>query len=165
MAKRKNPYKQKLIKEFGEIEIIEPLWKSSMSMARKYIGGKRNKFKQPYSELALYFSREKLLQSRYGGASFYSFYQNAKGTEAQKIQFARREEYANRTKELRRKYGEELITYNGQTKTLNDWFKLYEKDISHEDMNEIIEILKEEDRYKDYYNTTPQNASTSSGNK
>lgn len=167
MAKSKNPYKQKLIDEFGDIEVLEFLWKDTMSLARRFIGGKRNKFKQKYSEVALYLAKEKLLQSRYGGASFYAYYQKAKGTEGERYEYALKQEYANRTKEFRRKYGDEKVEFNGKTKTINEWFKEFGKTISKNDMNDIIDIMKnnEEVGYKEFYNSNGQNGATQQENE
>lgn len=167
MAK-KNPFKQKLIKEFGEMEFIDTIWENSMSLARKTLGGKRNKFHKPYSSLALYLAREKLLEPKYKTASFYSRFEKATGSVGQRVQTAIKEEYAYRTKEFRKKYGNELVEYNGRVLTINQWFNNeFDKTIDKDDMNEIIKQFEDDNErsYREYYNSTNQNTASQGGNK
>ena len=165
MAK-KNPFKQKLVKEFGEMEFIDTIWKNSMSLARKTLGGKRNKFHKPYSSLALYLAREKLLEPKYKSASFYTRFEKAIGSIAERVQTAIKEEYAYRTKEFRKKYGDELVEYNGRVLTINQWFNdEFDKTIDKDDMNEIIKQFENDNErsYKDFYNNQAQNTASING--
>lgn len=168
MAKYKNPIKESL-RENLKNEIIktnvnfDELWKNSMKLAVGFIGGKRNRFGQKYSEVARYLVREKILEPRFKQKSFYSRFEEAEGTFREKFITAQKEEYFERTEAFREKYGDEKIEYLEVEKTINEWFEMFNENIISEEF--LNEVLKEFQRLnKEYlkhdYNGIAQNEST-----
>lgn len=172
MSKRINPYKESLYKRYGKSPVDE-LWNKAMSLARHFIGGRKNVLKEKYSAIASYLVAEKIQEGKFGEASFYSRFEKATGTETEKFRSALFEEYQNRTEVFRDMYANEKVTYMyknennelvEETKTLSEWNELFrETKISKEAMNEIIEEVKKipSIQAKANYNGTAQNDTTS----
>ena len=163
MAKKINPYKEMLYKRFGKSPVDE-LWQNAMSLARQFIGGRKNVLHEKYSSIASYLVAEKIMEERFGEASFYSRFEKAEGTKTEKFRQALREEYGSRTEKFREVYGEEIYKIDNNELTLNQWYKLFEQGIiSKEEMNKIIEEIKKipEIQAKANYNGTAQNDDTS----
>ena len=165
MSKYKNPFKVKLYEQYKN-EVIkqkldfEQIWNNSMRMAVGFIGGRRNRFGQKYSEVASYLAREKILEQKYGQKSFYSRFEEASGTFKTKFYEASLSEYKERTESFRKIYGKEEIEYYGEIHSLDTWFEFYEDNkISRDDLNDIIsELKKNNEKYlKADYNATAQN--------
>ena len=106
---------------------------------------------------------EKIQEGKFGEASFYSRYEKATGTKTERFRQALSEEYYSRTEEFRRKNGYIIVEYNGEEKTLDEWYEMFEtQQISKEQMNEIIDLTKTTNEYtKDIYNSTNQNTDIS----
>lgn len=172
MKKRINPYKEKLYKRFGKSP-VDDLWVNAMSLARQFIGGRKNILHEKYSAIASYLVAEKIQEAKFGTASFYSRFENAQGSKTEKFRNALIEEYQTRTEVFRDLYDDEKITYtykneNGEmvkeTKTLKEWNEMFENiKISKDDMNEIIDEVKKipSIQAKANYNGTAQNEDTS----
>lgn len=163
-TKHKNPFRIKLEKEFGQDIITDDLWKLGMKQARQLYGFKKNVLNQKYSSVASYLIREKLKENQFKEASFFSRFEKAKGTDIERFEQAQKEEYSARISNFLDKNGEIEVSYNGQTKTLNEWYNEFNISINKDDMNNIIELTKETSEYNKKsgdYNGTSNNSNAS----
>lgn len=148
MAKKYiNPIKEKLWSQYGhkfsDREMFNEVWKNTRyGIVGKFGFGRT---KEKLSQQIALIMREDLLQERFKEKSLFYKITDLKSTSASDILKIEKDIYTERTEEFRAKYGEEIFyTENGKDITLNDMFEKYlNGDISQEDMNNIIEMVKQ----------------------
>lgn len=148
MAKKINPFRLSLEKEFGISRITDEIWKEGLRQARKIYSFKKNPLHYKYSSVASTLIREKLKEEKYKQKSLYSIMENQVGTEQEKYESAVKEIYGYRTEAFREENGNIKVEYNGEIKTLNEWYDEFGKTINKDDMNNIIDLTKKTNDYQ-----------------
>lgn len=154
LSKTRNKFKRKAIKDYGEIfsskgVSFEETWKNAMSLARKIYTkkDKSTRANKTFSEIAAKFVSDK---ANYPDSILEKF-ERATGNSIEKYSTATFEIYDERMKKFLNSHGDETFTYDGKTKTINEFFEDFKNTKGLEEdkqyFNDLIEEFKKNPNY------------------